>query len=77
MFQRNFLRGAMDVEMDANGRILVPKTLTKFASIEKEVILVGVGNRLEIWNPAQYEEYLISDENEFADLAEKYLGEAE
>lgn len=77
MFQRNFLRGAMEVDLDASGRILVPKSMTKFASIEKEVILVGMGNRLEIWNPEQYEEYLISDENEFSALAEKYLGETE
>lgn len=76
-FQRNFLRGAMDVELDASSRILFPKIMTKFASIEKEVILVGMGNRLELWNPDQYEEYLINDENEFSALAEKYLGDTE
>ncbi len=75
MFQRNFLRGAMEVDLDASGRILVPKMMTKFASIEKDVILVGVGNRLEIWDPKQYNEHLIHDEEEFSALAEKYLGE--
>ncbi len=76
-FQRNFLRGAQEVDMDANGRVLIPKSMTGFASIEKKVIVVGVGNRFEIWNPEKYEEYLIADENEFADLAEKYLGDTE
>lgn len=72
-FQRSFLRGATEVDMDGNGRVLLPKTMIKFADIEGEVIVVGTGNRLEVWNPEKYEEYLINDEDEFSDLAQKFL----
>jgi len=72
-FQRSFLRGATEIDMDANGRILLPKTMTKFADIGKEVIVVGTGNRIEIWNPEKYDEFLINDEDEFSLLAEKFL----
>lgn len=72
-FQRSFLRGATEVDMDNNGRILLPKTMTKFAEIEEEVIVVGAGNRIEIWNADKYNEYLINDEDQFSDLAQKFL----
>jgi len=72
-FQRSFLRGATEVDMDTNGRILLPKTMTKFAEIEEEVIVVGTGNRIEIWNPDKYDAYLVKDENEFSALAQKFL----
>ena len=76
-FQRSFLRGATEVDMDTNARVLLPKSMVKFADIEKEVIVVGTGNRIEIWNPEKYEEFLIEDEEEFSDLAEKYLAGGE
>ena len=72
-FQRSFLRGATEVDMDGNGRVLLPKTMTRFAKIEKEVIVVGTGNRIEVWDPESYDEYLIKDEEEFSELAEKFL----
>lgn len=72
-FQRNFLRGSSEVDMDAAGRLLIPKTMAKYAGVEKEVIVVGMGNRIEVWDPERYEEYLINDEDEFSKLAEKYL----
>jgi MraZ protein len=72
-FQRSFLRGATEVDMDNNGRILLPKTMTKFAEIEEEVIVVGAGNRIEVWNADKYNEYLINDEDQFSDLAQKFL----
>jgi MraZ protein len=74
-FQRNFFRGNTEIELDNNGRFLVPKTLLKHAQIEKEAIMVGMGNRLEVWNPELYEKFLIKDQKEFSKLAEKYLGE--
>ncbi|MFT6054147.1 MAG: MraZ protein [Roseivirga sp.] len=74
-FQRSFFRGNVDVELDGAGRINIPKRMMEFASLEKEVILVGLGNRIEIWNPDQYEEYLIQDANEYSKMAEKFLAE--
>ena len=74
-FQRNFFRGNTEIDLDNNGRFLVPKTLLKHAQIDKDAIIVGMGNRLEIWNPELYEKFLINDQKEFSKLAEKYLGE--
>jgi MraZ protein len=74
-FQRNFLRGSTETELDGNGRFIIPKTMLKHAQIDKDVIVVGMGNRIEIWNPELYEKFLISDPGEFSKLAEKYLGD--
>jgi MraZ protein len=74
-FQRNFLRGSMELEIDAAGRILLPKYLLKHAGIENDAVTVGVGNRIEVWQPETYEKYLITDPQEFAAMAEKYLGD--
>ncbi|MCR6639352.1 MAG: division/cell wall cluster transcriptional repressor MraZ [Sporocytophaga sp.] len=73
-FQRNFFRGNSEVELDNNGRFLIPKPLLRHAQIDKDVIVVGLGNRIELWNPELYEKFLIKDQQEFAKLAEKYLG---
>jgi len=74
-FQRNFFRGNTEIDLDNNGRFLVPKTLLKHAQIDKDAIMVGMGNRIEVWNPDLYEKFLINDQKEFSKLAEKYLGE--
>jgi MraZ protein len=74
-FQRSFFRGNVDVELDGAGRINIPKRMMEFASLEKEVILVGLGNRIEIWNPDLYEQYLIQDVSEYSKMAEKFLAE--
>jgi MraZ protein len=71
--QRNFLSGTATVEMDNAGRFLVPKNMLTYAQLEKDIILVGVGNKVEIWNPTLYEKHLIQDQGELSKLAEKYL----
>ena len=53
---RFFLAGASDCEADRQGRILIPAVLRDFANLEKEVILAGVGSRIEIWNRKLWEE---------------------
>ena len=57
-FARFFLAGAAQVELDKQGRILLPATLREFAELEKDVVLVGVGSRIEIWNKAKYEDMM-------------------
>ena len=47
---------AADVQVDAQGRILLPKHLLTYASLEKEALVVGAGKRAEIWNPVLYDE---------------------
>ncbi|MCA4900182.1 MAG: division/cell wall cluster transcriptional repressor MraZ [Bacteroidota bacterium] len=73
--QRNFLSGVVTVELDNNGRFLVPKNMLSYAQIEKDVTLVGTGNKVEIWNPSIYEKHLIQDPSELSKLAEKFLNE--
>ena len=72
-FQRNFFRGNATVELDGTGRFLIPKYMVGYAQLEKEAIVTGLGNRIEIWNPEQYDKYLINDPGEFSVLAQKYL----
>lgn len=54
--QRYLSANAADVQIDAQGRILLPKHLLEYAYLEKEALVVGAGNRAEIWNPANYED---------------------
>ena len=74
--QRNFFRGNAIVELDSAGRILIPKNMLAFAGLEKESIVVGMGNRVEIWDASKYDDYLIKDQKEFSELAEKHLFES-
>ena len=73
--QRNFLAGVVTVELDSNGRFLIPKNMLTYAQIDKDAMLVGTGSKVEIWNPTIYEKHLIQDPSELSKLAEKYLNE--
>lgn len=74
-FQRNFFRGSSEVDLDGNGRLLIPKSMVRYAGIEKEVVVVGVGNKIEIWNPERYDEFLIKGPDEYSELAKKFLSD--
>jgi MraZ protein len=51
-----FLNGqAADVELDKQGRIAISRALLQFAGLDQQAVLVGIGNRIEVWNPAKYE----------------------
>lgn len=54
-FVRFFLAGAAMAEVDKQGRILVPSVLREFAGLEKEVVLIGVASRVEIWSKERWE----------------------
>lgn len=54
-FTRFFLAGAASVEVDKQGRVLLPAVLREFAGITKEAVLVGVGSRVEIWSKDRWE----------------------
>ena len=71
--QRNFFRGSATVELDSAGRLLIPKSMLQYGKLDKEVVVVGMGNRMEIWNPEDYEKFLINDPQELSELAEKHL----
>ena len=73
--QRNFFSGAATVELDNNGRFVVPKNMLTYSNIDKDVILVGMGNKVEVWNPTVFEKHRIQDQSELSKLAAKYLSE--
>ena len=54
-FVRFFLAGAAEVEVDKQGRILVPNVLREFAELNKDVALIGVASRIEIWSKERFE----------------------
>lgn len=58
-FNRFFLAGAYDLETDKLGRVLMPAVLRKFASLDKEVVWIGVGNRIEIWDIDKWNERMM------------------
>jgi len=71
--QRNFFRGDTTVELDGLGRFLIPKLMLQYASIDKDAVVTGVGNRIEIWNPATYNKFMINDSAEFSKLIQKHI----
>ena len=65
-FVRFFLSGATECEIDKQGRFLIASNLRQYAEMEKEVAIIGVGTRIEIWNKEKWKQYN-SDENIYAD----------
>ena len=73
-FIRKFTAGVKAVEVDANGRLLIPRDLVGFAGIEKEIVLSSQINIVEIWDKDKYEQTLDDSSDDFADLAEEVMG---
>jgi MraZ protein len=73
-FIRRFTAGVKVVEIDALGRLLVPKDLVVFASISKDIVLSSVVNIVEIWDKDLYEKSIDDATIDFADLAEDVMG---
>ncbi len=72
-FLRTFLSGANECPVDDQGRILIPKTLCSYANIRKEVIVVGVLDRIEIWSKSNWKRYQKEAEKQFVEVAEKLV----
>ena len=70
-FNRFFLSGAVEVDVDAVGRILVPDFLKEFAKLDSKVVLAGLHDRVEIWDEKRWIEYKAEIEAEADSLAEK------
>lgn len=73
-FNRFFLSGAVEVEVDTVGRILVPDFLKVFAGLEEKVVLAGIHDRIEMWDEKRWNDYKLRIEEQADELAEK-LGE--
>jgi MraZ protein len=74
-FIRRFSAGVKPVEIDATGRLLIPKNLVDIAGISKEVVLSSAINIIEIWDKESYERVLDETAENFAELAEEVMGD--
>ncbi len=70
-FNRFMLSGAVDVEVDGAGRILIPDFLKEFATLKSDVVLTGVGNRIEVWDSKQWDTYKKRIESQANEMASK------
>jgi len=70
-FARIMLSGAVDVGLDKLGRILVPDYLKEYAYLKKNVAVLGISNRIEIWDEQKWQEYKNKTEREVGDIAER------
>lgn len=72
-FTRMILQNAVDVEMDNQARIILPFNLIQLAGIEKEVFILGSLDKIELWNPKVYDEYISSSPDNYEQLAAKVM----
>jgi len=72
-FVRFFFSGASEGEIDKQGRILLPQVLRDYAQLEKEVVILGVSNRVEIWSASRWAEYSTEASRDFEAIAEKLV----
>ena len=71
LFTRFFLSGAEEVEMDSQGRVLIPQSLREHANLTKDIVSIGVSNRIEIWDQESWKNYTTGDDFNPDDIAEK------
>jgi MraZ protein len=69
-----FTAGVKLTDLDSNGRLLIPKDLKHFASIQSELVLSSSGNMIEIWNKSKYEKIVTDTESDFSKMAEEVMG---
>lgn len=74
-FIRRFTAGVKTVEVDSNGRLLIPKDLVVFANISKNIVVSSAINIVEIWDKDNYEQAIDDAAVDFADLAEEVMGQ--
>ncbi len=70
-FMRIFLSGATLCEYDKQGRINIPKPLIDYAGLDKDCIIIGVDERLEIWSRKNWEEFIDTNEENMSSIADK------
>jgi len=73
-FIRRFTAGVRMIELDASGRLLIPKDLCQFAGIQKQIVLSSAINIIEIWDKDNYEKAIDDAATDFASLAEEVMG---
>jgi len=72
-YMRVMLSGASDETVDKQGRISLPSLLRQYAGLTKELVIIGVGSRAEIWDAEAWSEYLANNEESFANQVEEVI----
>lgn len=73
-FIRYFTRGATELSLDSNGRVLLPKALLEYAGIGADVVLACQFNKIEVWDQRAYDQQMDNEPDNFANLAEEVMG---
>ena len=72
-FNRVYFSGASEISFDKQGRVLIPQYLKEFAGISRDVIIIGVSNRIEIWSKNIWNEFYNSSKEAFEEVSEKLI----
>ncbi|EIT84985.1 cell division protein MraZ [Fictibacillus macauensis ZFHKF-1] len=72
-FTRFFFSGAAECQLDKQGRVNVASQLRDYAKLEKDCVVIGVSNRIEIWNKSIWEDYFSLSEASFGEIAESLM----
>ena len=70
-FARLMLAGAMDVQLDAQGRVMIPEYLRAYAKLAKQTVIAGLYNRLEVWDEGAWNKYAHETEGDSTEIAEQ------
>ena len=73
IFKRSFFSGASNVELDKSGRIVISSNLKDYARIKKECVIIGAGDRIEIWDKDEWNNFMNTYEDKVSDIAENLL----
>lgn len=69
-FNRLYFSGAHEIEIDSQGRVSIPSYLKEFSQIKKEIVIVGVGDRIEIWDKERWKRFYQENKRKFEEAAE-------
>jgi len=72
-YTRVFLSGASDEVPDKQGRVTIPPLLRRYANLDRELAVIGAGDRIEIWDAAAWQAYLTEQEDRYASLSEEVM----
>ena len=72
-FSRQLLSGACECIMDRQGRVFIPQNLREFAAIKRDVIVIGISNKMEIWSKDRWVNYSKETQDSYEDIAEKLV----
>ena len=69
-FNRLYFSGASEIDIDTQGRVILPEYLKEFAQIKREVVIVGVADRIEVWGKSRWDKFYQENKKRFEEMAE-------